>query len=247
MVTSGRCHCSRAGRLADAFVYAGRGREIASATGDARLKAWGGMEAEPCMYQGLWDDLVRVGEEGLPVAWEIGEWSPILFVSAWLGMAYLKLGRLEDARRVILRAVREIRARTIPPFYITYLHIALAQLQLAENDLTEALATARIALELADRSGFQLERGAARRVLGQAYEATGDRGEAESAFKAGLEILEDIQSRPELGQTLLAYGRFKLSDDAEAGGRLIDRALRIFDEIGATGWRAEALAAMGQS
>jgi tetratricopeptide (TPR) repeat protein len=130
---------------------------------------------------------------------------------------------------------------------ITYLHIALAQLHLAEDNLAEALGAARMALELADRSGFQLERCAARRVLAQAYEAMGSRAEAESAFREGLEILEDIQSRPELGQTLLAYGRFKLSDDAEAGGRLIDRALRIFDEIGATGWRAEALAAMGQS
>ena len=247
MAMSGRCHCSRAGRLSDAFTYAGRAREIAAATGDARLRAWGGMEAEPCMYKGLWDQLVRVGEEGLAVAWEIGEWAPILFISAWLGIAYLKLGRVNEARRVILLAVQEARARTFGPFMITYLHIALAQLHLAEDNLAEALGAARMALELADRSGFQLERGAARRVLAQAYEAMGSRAEAESAFKASLEILEDIQSRPELGQTLLAYGRFKLSDDAEAGGRLIDRALRIFDEIGATGWRAEALAAMGQS
>jgi tetratricopeptide (TPR) repeat protein len=136
--------------------------------------------------------------------------------------------------------------RTFSAFGITYLHVALAQLHLAESNLTEALATARMALDLADRSGYQLERGAARRVLAQAHEAMGSRAEAESEFKAGLEILEDIQSRPELGQTLLAYGRFKLRDDAEAGRRLISRALGIFDEIGATGWRAEAMAAMGQ-
>ncbi len=246
MAMSGRCHCSRAGRLTDAFTYAGRARDIAQAMGDARLKAWGGMEAEPCMYTGLWDQLVHVGEEGLAVAWEIGEWAPILFISAWLGIAYLKLGRVNDARRVILRAVAEARARTFGPFLVTYLHIALAQLHLAENNLTDALATARKASELADRSGFQLERGAARRVLAQAYEALGSRADAETAFKAGLDILEDIQSRPELGQMLLAYGRFKLRDDAEAGQRLIDRALRLFAEIGATGWKAEALAAKGQ-
>ena len=247
MAMSGRCHCSRAGRLSDAFTYARRARDIAASMGDARLRAWGGMEAEPCMYAGLWDELARVGEEGLSVAWEIGEWAPIIFVSAWLGISYLKLGRVDDARRVILRAVQEVRVRTFGPFMITYLHIALAQLHLAEDNLAEALAAARMALELADRSGFQLERGAARRVLAQAYEAMGSRAEAENAFKASLEILEDIQSRPELGQTLLAYGRFKLRGDTEAGGRLIDRSFRIFDEIGATGWRAEALAAMGQS
>ena len=103
-----------------------------------------------------------------------------------------------------------------------------------------------MALELADRSGFQLERGAARRVLAQVYEAMGGRVEAESEFRASLEILEDIQSRPELGQTILAYGRSGFSDDAERSRRLIARALRLFEEIGATGWIAEARAALGQ-
>ena len=54
------------------------------------------------MYQGRWDEVVRVAEEGLPVAWEILEWSSILWASAWLGVAYLKLGRIEDASRVLV-------------------------------------------------------------------------------------------------------------------------------------------------
>ena len=136
--------------------------------------------------------------------------------------------------------------RTFSPFLITYLHIALAHLYLAEQNPSEALSTARIALELADRSGFQLERGAVQRVLAQAYDACGSRAEAESAFRASLDILEDIQSRPELGQTLLAYGRFKSSDDV--GGRdLTERALRIFEDIEATGWISEARIALGQA
>jgi len=246
MAMSGRCHCSRAGRLADAFAYAERGREIAATLGDARLKSWGGMEAEPFMYKGLWADLVRVGEEGLPVAWEIGEWGPILFVSAWVGIGYLKLARLDDARRVILRAVQEARARTFPPFAVAYLHVALAQLRLAEGDPAEALATARMALDLAGRSRFRLEEGAAHRVLAQAHDAAGDVEAAEREFRASLDILEDIQSRPELGQTLLAYGRFRSRRDPADGQRLIERALWIFEEIEATGWIAEARAAMGQ-
>ena len=177
MAMSGRCYCSRAGRLVEAFNHAARAREIAASTGDARLKAWGGMEAEPCMYKGVWDELIPVGEGGLAVAWEIGEWSPVLFISAWLGIAYLKLGRLNEARRCVLRAIQEARVRSFNPFHTTYLHIALAQLHLAEQNPTEALTTARSALEMADRSSFQLERGAARRVLAQAYAATGAREE----------------------------------------------------------------------
>ena len=69
-------------------------------------------------------------------------------------------------------------------------------------------------------------------------------GEAEGAFRASLETLEEIQSRPELGQTLLAYGRFLARSDASVGRTLIERALRLFEDMGATGWSAEARAAL---
>ncbi len=246
MAGSGRCYCSRAGRIGDALEYAVRARRIAEELGDARLRAWCGMEAEPCLYSGLWEDLVRVAEPGLAVSWEIGEWTTICFISAWLGIAYLKLGRAEDARRVIERAVKESYARTHSGFPLTYLHIALSQLRLALGERDEALAAAQTALDFAERSGYRLEEGAAHRVLAQAHEAAEDRVGAEREFRASLGILENIQSRPELGQTLLAYGRFRSRDDAEGGRRLTARSLQIFEEIGATGWIEEARAAMGQ-
>jgi hypothetical protein len=63
-----------------------------------------------------------------------------------------------------------------------------------------------------------------------------------------LQVLERIQSPPELVQTLLAYGRFKAGGDNPAEGRtLIERALRLFDEIGATGWIDEARAALQEA
>jgi class 3 adenylate cyclase/tetratricopeptide (TPR) repeat protein len=246
MAGPGRCYSARAGSLVDALDYAARARRVAEDLGDARLRAWGGMEAEPYLYQGPWDDLVRVAEPALTVAWEIGEWTPICFVSAWLGIAYIRVDRVEDARRIIERAVRESRARTYTPFQVTYLHIAQAQLHLKQGRKDEALAAATTALDFAQKSGFGLEEGAARRVLAQAHDAAGDMERAEREFGASLDILEDIQSRPELAQTLLAYGRFRLRGDRENGRRLIERALGIFEEIGATGWIAETRAAMGQ-
>jgi hypothetical protein len=72
----------------------------------------------------------------------------------------------------------------------------------------------------------------------------GNREEADTAFHRSLQVLEGIQSRPELAQTLLAYGRFKTDGDDPAVGRtLIERALRLFEEMGATGWIDEARAA----
>ncbi len=245
MVAEGRCYSSRAGNLQQALGYASEGHEIAEALGDARLRAWGAMEAEPYFYKGLWPDVVRVAEAAQPVGWEIGEWNAILWSSGWLGIAYLKLGRSEDARRVLQRALREVPTRAVDSFPITYPQIALAQLHLADGDAAQALAAARKALELADGSRLRLEQGAARRVLGQVHEAAGDRAQAATEFRGSLDILEEIQSRPELAQTLIAYGRFMLTDDPAGGRDLIHRALGLFESMGATGWAAEARAALG--
>jgi tetratricopeptide (TPR) repeat protein len=244
MAVGGRCWCARAGKLEEALRYAARAREIGEAMDNAMLRAWGAMEAEPYMYKGDWEQVVRVAEEGLPVAWEIGERFVIFFSSSWLCIAYLKLVRLEDAKRVLGRALKESQARTFTPFNITYLQITVAHLHLSLGELDEALGVARNALELAESNFFLLEQGAANRILGQINEAMGNRKEAVAAFRNGLQVLERIQSRPELAQTLLAYGRFKAAGDDSAGGRaLIERALRLFEEMGATGWIDEARAA----
>jgi hypothetical protein len=57
-------------------------------------------------------------------------------------------------------------------------------------------------------------------------------------------VLDAIQSPPELAQTLLAYGRFRLGDNSQEDRALIERALRLFEEMKATGWIEEARAAL---
>jgi len=89
-----------------------------------------------------------------------------------------------------------------------------------------------------------MEQGAALRMLGQACEAAGEPGAAEDAFRQSVEVLEATQSRPELAQTLLAYGRFRSRGCTGDGRVLIERALALFEEMDATGWIAEARAAL---
>jgi hypothetical protein len=50
-------------------------------------------------------DAVRVAEESLPIAYKIAESTSVMFPSAWVGLAYLKLGRTDDARQVLDRAL----------------------------------------------------------------------------------------------------------------------------------------------
>src|SRR5499426_3103207 len=186
------------------------------------------MEGEPYFYLGHWDEVLSATGESLPVAFEVGEYPPIVFGSSWRGLAALKLGHLEEARRVLDRALAFATSSGIgTAFALAYLTQARALLLQAGG-------------EFGVQSRFRLELGAAQRVLGQVLEASGDREQAAATLAQSLETFEEIQSLPELGQTLLVYGRFKLGDDAAEGQRLIARARDIFTRIGAVGWVAEA-------
>jgi tetratricopeptide (TPR) repeat protein len=247
MAGAGRCFYARAGRLDQALRYAGWARGVANANNDARLRAWCAAEAEPYMYKGLWNDVVRVAEERMPMAWEIRDWTLILFVSAWLAVAYLNLWRIADARRVLDRMFKEVPARTLgfEIYAAAYRQIVLAQLHLAEGNPGEALRAVREAVSTSQRAGAPLEEGAAHRVLGQIYEAMGVAADAHNAFRRSLEVLEKIQCPPELAQTLLAYGRFRRGHNALEDRAMIERALGLFEEMNATGWIEKARAAMG--
>ena len=128
---------------------------------------------------------------------------------------------------------------------MTYTLVALGQVRLADGQVEAALNEARRAVELSHDAQLRLEQGAAHRTLGQAYEARGDRDEAEAQFRQSLDILGGIQSRPELSQSMFAYGRFKLQDDEAEGRRHLSDALAQFKEMDAVGWIEETRDALG--
>jgi tetratricopeptide (TPR) repeat protein len=246
MAVGGRCYSSRAGKLDQALVFAERAREVADAFNNPELRAWGAMEAEPLVYRGLWDKAVLIAEEALPLAWQIREWTVVFFSSAWLALARLKLGQPDEARRVLDRVFNDAPARLYKASAhgIAYAQIARAEVHLTTGDHNQALSTVRQALVAAQQGAFRLEEAAGHRVLAQVHEAMGDRAEAAAEFRRSLEVLNEIQCPPELAQTLLAYGRFRRGDNTQEDRALIERALRLFEEMKATGWIEEARAAL---
>jgi len=196
--------------------------------------------------KGLWDQAVLAAEEALPVAWDIGEWTVVFFSSAWLALAYLKLGQPDRARRVLNRLFNEAPARMYKgsAYAIPYAQIARAEVHLITGHHNEALSILRQALAASERGAFRLEEVAAHRVLGQVHEAMGDRAEAEAAFRRSLEVVDKTQCPPKLAQTLWAYGRFRRGDNEQEDRAMIERSLRLFEEMKATGWIEEARAAL---
>jgi tetratricopeptide (TPR) repeat protein len=163
----------------------------------------------------------------------------------------VKLGKSDDAKRILDRVLKEVPLRAFSAagvagsvHGVAFSKIGLAQLHLAAGDADQALSSAKTSLEFAEQYQLGLEQGATHRVLGEVHQAMGNRAEADAAFRRSLEILGEIQSRPELAQTLLAYGRFRYGDNAPEDRALIERALRLFQEINATGWIEEARSAL---
>jgi hypothetical protein len=143
------------------------------------------------------------------------------------------------------RALREGRARLGVGWQLSWPELARAQLHLSLAEAAAAREAAQRALELVEGTHFRLEQGAALRTLGQALALGGDITNAEMALVKSLRILEGIESRPELAQTILAYGRFKMATDLAGGRALVERALTLFEEMGAAGWATEARIALG--
>ena len=241
---AGHCFYGRAGRLDDSFRCAKLAREISAEIDAPLLKAWLAMEAETLYYKGLWEETVQFVEAETTTAWEIGAWDVILWTYARAGIAYLKLGHVDQAERLIERAMSDVATRAGYDFPKIYILIALAQLQLVSGDAKAGIESGQQALELAERIAIPLEQGAAHRALAQAHEADGDDAAARAHFENSLEILGKIQSPPELAQSLLGCGRFQMKTNADEGRALMERALAIFEDLNATGWVEETRAAL---
>jgi class 3 adenylate cyclase/tetratricopeptide (TPR) repeat protein len=241
---SARCWSARAGLLEESLQYANAARRLSSEIADLELKAWLPMEAEPLLYKGLWQRTVEVAEEGLPIAREIAQGFVVPFISAWAAIAYLKLNRVKDARRIVDEALKSSAGRESQGK--TYAKIALSQILLAEGQFDEACRIGQEALEECDRGGLRLEQGFAYRTLGQAHAAAGNAPAADTWFRRSLELTGDIHSQPELAQTMLAYGRFQRERNPEEGVRLLRRALTLFEAMGASGWTEETREALGE-
>ncbi|MGI0524504.1 ATP-binding protein [Rhizobium giardinii] len=243
---AGRCNNARAGRLERSLQFAEMAREIAAFTHSLEVRSWFAMEAEPWFYKGLWHRAVRVVDENLSTAWENRMWNVVLWTSGWAAIACLKINRISDARAFLDPAMKTAARRLDFDFCKIYPHIALSQLQLAEGDAAAGLQSAERALELAERVTARLEIGAAHRALGQAYEANGDRPSADGQFRRSIAVLQKIQSRPELAQSLLAFGKFELATERDKAERLLHSALKLFKEIKADGWVEETQSALLQ-
>jgi tetratricopeptide (TPR) repeat protein len=107
---------------------------------------------------------------------------------------------------------------------------------MGRGELDEALDYARRSLALAQEHEMRLEEGATRRVLGQIHLARQGLyiAQAEQELQESLRILEELNSRYEMGKTLFQLARLhRMRGDQAQMKEILRQARAIFEDLGA--------------
>ncbi|UCC61939.1 MAG: tetratricopeptide repeat protein [Anaerolineae bacterium] len=135
--------------------------------------------------------------------------------------------------------------------YLAETYTVLAEAYLRSRQYGQARRYARLALETAEETGSQRDRGIAARALGEVEMALAVSGTPDSApwrdaqdrLRQSAELLDSVGDRFELGKSLRSQGLcLKLAGLEAEGVSHLARAVQIFQDLGAQGELQRAIA-----
>ena len=109
----------------------------------------------------------------------------------------------------------------------------LAELQIAQKQIDEALASCQKALGVSRSLGQRIEEGAVHRVLGQVHAAKAEKQVSREHFQKGLSVLQQVGARYELAKTYLEAGRSSSFDYYKRLG-FLSNAESLFRQLNST-------------
>ena len=113
-----------------------------------------------------------------------------------LGWGYYFLGDLEVSRRHAREAI-DVAGKTGIPFYVSLAHLVLGMANFQSGDPKSARISIERSLKLAQEHNEKWIEALAKAWLGRSLGATGNQqGEAERLIIEGIQVLEDLKSRP---------------------------------------------------
>ena len=121
----------------------------------------------------------------------------------------------------------------------------LADLAVLQRDEAALRQHAPLAAETAARDGHMLFQASAQRALGVLYRLTGDYMEAEDHLYQALQTFESLETRWQLGRTLVELGELAAArTDNDQARDYYARAIEAFDAMGAMPDMVRAQAAL---
>lgn len=179
------------------------------------------------LFAGEFAEAIAASQEGVRLSREIGnEWNEA-FAQTWVGEAYIELGEIETAERVMLAAI-ELGARAFPPTLLMT-RSDLARLYTDLGDGARGVELSAMALEVAEKR-FPPMRPVAVSACAHAYIASGALERARQVLQDTPSLL-DMDTNPMFavdgvrGQLELA-----LAEENFAGGLSMCEHLRVYME-----------------
>lgn len=124
-----------------------------------------------------------------------------------------------------------MRGQLVTDNTLNFMRADLAGLQRNETDLRRY---APVALETAVRDGHMLFKASAQRALGVLHRLTGDYEKSGEHLRQALQIFEDMETRWQVGRTLVEMAELAAAQDDCAQARdLYLAAIDAFEEMGA--------------
>jgi adenylate cyclase len=233
-----------------ALLYLGRLEEARSQAREAERVAEELRELEVLGWaRGAWIDLAYAcggtesvlehGRRVLQIAEKLDNEAARMAAYAHLGQAYLIDAQPTAAREALRESVAIARLRGTQLAYLTKVLALLSEAHLALGERTEALATAREAIDLGSAGGCRYYEAEAQLALVRALlaaDAALPRAEIEAALERAEHLVESIEGRSLSPRILELRGRLAAAlDDAPASDLLLRQALELYQAIGATG------------
>jgi adenylate cyclase len=183
--------------------------------------------------QGDLDQAESYYRQSLETWQKLGSTYVIALLHNNMGSIELRRGKPDQALALLKKSEALFREIGSKDFMAeVYRHLAEAYLGLEE--LGEALSYAQDALAQALEQEMRLEEGAARRVLGQVHQARRNLAQAEQELQESLDILGELDSHYEVGQTLFQLAHLYRDQEREREAEaVLSRAIEVFERLGA--------------
>jgi tetratricopeptide (TPR) repeat protein len=170
-------------------------------------------------------------------------------IAAALGAVYTLAGRINDALRLLMRAMEEAVAMELVQRQ-ALCHLSLGEAQLLAGRLEEAHALAERALALGRERQERGNQAYALRLLGEiaAHRNPQDVTQAEAYFQQALALAEELRMRPLQAHCHLGLGRlYGQTGRGEQASAALTTAIALYRAMEMTFWLPQAEAALAKA
>ncbi len=186
-------------------------------------------------------DAVRNFNKALEKIVSLGLKREKIYYLEYYGELLLEKGDYFKAKAVLSEAYQKGMMLAPGSALVTQSGRRLAEVELALDNMDDAMKYGQKALELALAIGEKAEIGLSRRVIAQIFAARGEFGEAFENMEQALEVLREVGDPYDIARTLLIASEIRMKSNApdeEKVIALIDESRRIFKRLNLDFWKA---------